>query len=247
VPDDSGPPPGGVDAAGNIRRSTALTSLVSEAITVDVWTDVVCPWCWIGKRKFEAGLAAFQADGGGPVQVRAHSFELTPDAPVGDHQPVAEFFVRKRGVAPQQAQQMLAHVTGIAADVGLEYHFEDAQHTNTRLAHQVLHLADRRGVQDAVLERLYRAYFQDGRRIGDVEQLADLAAEAGLDRDEVLAALRDGTFVAAVDADLAQAREYGIQGVPFFVLDGRYGISGAQDPEVFRQALQQVTDERVQA
>ncbi|MBM9468724.1 DsbA family oxidoreductase [Nakamurella leprariae] len=220
---------------------------MTEAITVDVWTDVVCPWCWIGKRKFEAGLAAFQADGGGPVRVRAHSYELTPDALVGDHQPVAEYFVRKRGVAPAQAQQMLDQVTGIAADVGLEYHFEHAQHTNTRLAHQVLHLAAGRGAQDAVLERLYRAYFCDGRRIGDPAELADLAAEAGLDRDEVLTALRDGTYVADVDADLARARAYGIQGVPFFVLDGRYGVSGAQDPEVFRQALQQVADERVQA
>lgn len=220
---------------------------MSKPITVDVWTDVVCPWCFIGKRKFEAGLASFQAAGGGPVQVRAHSFELTPDALVGDHQPVQEYFVQKRGVAPAQAQQMLDQVSGVAAAVGLEYHFELAQHTNTRLAHQVLHLADRHGVQDAVLERLYRAYFQEGRRIGDPEDLADLAAEAGLDREAVLTALRDGTFVADVDADLEQARAYGIQGVPFFVLDGRYGVSGAQDPEVFRQALQQVADERVQA
>lgn len=141
---------------------------------------------------------------------------------------------------------MLERVTAIAASVGLEYDFSSVRHIKTLKAHQVLHLAKARGPQLEVAERLFRGYFVEGRHVGHDDSLAELAAEAGLDRDEVLAALADERFAGDVDTDIAQARTYGITGVPFYVLEGRYGVSGAQDPEVFANALRQVAAERAE-
>jgi predicted DsbA family dithiol-disulfide isomerase len=138
---------------------------------------------------------------------------------------------------------MLTQMTQLAAAEGLTYDYDALQHTNTRLAHQALHLAKAHGKQVELKERLLKAYFEEGRHVGRVEDLADLAAEVGLDRDLVADALTAGTYAAAVDADITQAWEYGIGGVPFFVLDGRYGVSGAQDPEVFLRALQKAAED----
>lgn len=142
---------------------------------------------------------------------------------------------------------MLAQMTELAASEGLAYDFTALRHTKTLKAHEVLHLARAHGVQYELKERLLKAYFEQGRHLGRDEELADLAADVGLDRSEVLAALAAGTYRDAVAADIAQARAYGISGVPFFVIDERYGISGAQDPEVFAQVLSQVSQERARA
>ena len=199
-----------------------------------------CPWCYIGKRKFEAGSAAF----GGEVDVEYHSFELAPDTPVDfDGSPV-DYLSQRKGIPVEQVAQMLANVTGIAASVGLDYDYEHVHQTNTIKAHELLHYAKARGRQLDMKERLLKAYFVDGRHVGRVEDLADLAAEIGLDRDEVVRVLTNETYLADVQADVAQAVAYGIQGVPFFVIDGTYGVSGAQDATTFANVLEQARTER---
>lgn len=214
--------------------------MVSEAIKVDIWSDVQCPWCYIGKRKFEAGVAEFD----GEVEVVYHSFELAPDTPVDyDGSPV-QYLSERKGIPLDQVEQMLANVTGIAADVGLDYHYEDIHQTNTIKAHELLHYAKSVGRQIDMKERLLKAYFVDGAHVGRIEDLADLAAEIGLDRAEVVRVLEAQTFVADVKQDVAQAQAYGIQGVPFFVIDGKYGISGAQAPEAFTGVLEQARSEK---
>jgi predicted DsbA family dithiol-disulfide isomerase len=216
-------------------------TMPTDAVKVDVWSDIACPWCYIGKRKFEAGVAAFAAtDAARPVEVEYHSFELSPDTPVDFEGTEAEFLSGHKGMPVEQAQQMLDQVGGIAASVGLDYDFDSMHHTNTVKAHQVIHLAKQQGKQLEMVERLFTAYFERGEHVGQDSSLADLAAEIGLDRDEVLDTLRDDAQLAAVRADQAQALAYGINGVPFFVIDGKYGVSGAQDPSAFEQVLTQV-------
>lgn len=214
---------------------------MSDSVKVDVWSDIACPWCYIGKRKFEAGVAAFGARGDGPsVEVEYHSFELSPDTPVDFEGTEAEFLSQHKGLPVQQAQQMIDQVAGIAAQVDLHYDYDALRHTNTVKAHQVIHLAKQHGKQLEMVERLFTAYFERGEHVGQDDSLADLGAEVGLDRDEVLRTLRDDAQLAAVRADQAQAEAFGINGVPFFVIDGKYGVSGAQDPAAFEQVLQQV-------
>jgi predicted DsbA family dithiol-disulfide isomerase len=213
---------------------------VSEPIKVDIWSDVQCPWCYIGKRKFEAGAAQF----GGEVEVEYHSFELAPDTPVDFDGSPMDYLSQRKGISPEQAEQMLARVTGIAESVGLDYHYDDVHQTNTVKAHELIHYAKAHGRQLDMKERLLKAYFIDGRHVGRIEDLADLAAEIGLDRADVVRALSENEYLAAVKADVALATEYGIQGVPFFVIDGKYGVSGAQDAEAFANVLAQVRDER---
>lgn len=214
---------------------------MSNPIVVDVWSDVACPWCYIGKRRFEEGVRRFRAEHPDvEVLVTYRSFELSPDTPVDFEGSEVDFLARHKGLPVEQVHQMLERVTEVAASVGLDYDFSSVRHTKTVKAHQVLHLAKARGLQLQMAERLFRAYFVEGRHVGHDEDLAELAAEVGLDREEVLAALAEGRFAEAVEADIAQARAYGITGVPFYVLAGKYGVSGAQDPELFVGALRQV-------
>ncbi|ORM26956.1 DsbA family oxidoreductase [Williamsia sp. 1135] len=214
---------------------------MSAPITVDIWSDIACPWCYIGKRKFEAGLAEFE--GRDDVEVTYHSYELAPDTPVDYAGTSVDFLVKHKGMPAAQVEQMLGQVTGIAAEVGLDYDFDSVLQTKTLKAHQVLHYAKQQGKQLDYVERLFKAYFEQGKHVGRDEELADLAAEVGLDRDAVLAALDSGEFADAVDADIEQARAYGISGVPFFVINGKYGVSGAQAPEAFTGVLEKVRAE----
>jgi predicted DsbA family dithiol-disulfide isomerase len=214
---------------------------VSDAIKVDIWSDVQCPWCYIGKRKFEAAVAGFD----GEVDVEYHSFELAPDTPVDFEGSPKDYLAERKGISPDEVDQMLDRVTGIAESVGLEYDYAHVHQTNTIKAHELLHYAKSRGRQLDMKERLLKAYFVDGRHVGRVEDLADLAAEIGLDRDEVVRVLTDERYLADVKADVAQAEAYGINGVPFFVFDEKYGVSGAQDPATFANVLEQLMSERV--
>lgn len=224
---------------------------MSEPATlkVDVWSDVACPWCYIGKRRFESALTRIaERDGTAPaVEIEYHSFELAPDTPVDFEGTEVDFLAGHKGMPAAQVEQMLAQVTSLAAAEGLDYRFDRLQHTKTLAAHALLHLAKERGVQVETMERLFLAYFTEGRHVGRPEELADLAAEVGLDRDEVLAALADGRYDDAVAADVAQAQALGITGVPFYVLQGRYGVSGAQDPAVFVQVIDRVVAEAATA
>ena len=218
---------------------------MTEAIKIDVWSDIACPWCYIGKRNLETGLAATTADDDAPqVEVVYHSFELSPDTPVDFEGDISDFLAQHKGISREQAAQMHDHVTGIAANAGLTYRFDLLQHTNTVKAHELLHFAKAQGRQHEVAERLMSAYFTEGRHVGRIDDLVALAAEAGLDADAARAALESGRYVDDVRADQAQAVAYGIQGVPFFVIDGKYGVSGAQPAEAFSQILRQVWSER---
>jgi predicted DsbA family dithiol-disulfide isomerase len=216
---------------------------VTDRVKVDVWSDVACPWCYIGKRRFEAGAAA----AGVPVEVEYHSFELSPDTPVDFEGSAVEFLSGHKGIPVDQARAMTDQVSAIAAEVGLDYHYDDIRHTKTLLAHELLHFAKADGKQLETAEALFKAYFVEGSHIGHVDDLVALAESVGLDGAAVRAALQDHRFAGDVQADLAQAVAYGIRGVPFFVIDGTYGISGAQPPEVFTGALTQVATERTAA
>jgi predicted DsbA family dithiol-disulfide isomerase len=213
----------------------------SEPIKVDIWSDIACPWCFIGKRRFEAAVET----AGLPVEVEFHSFELSPGTPAefpGSHH---EFLAGHAGVSLEQAAAMGERVTALAAAVGLRYDYDRLQTTNTVLAHQLVHYAKARGRQAEMKERLMKAYFEEGRHVGRIPDLADLAAELGFDRDDVVRSLTAGEHLADVRADVALAGELGIRAVPFFVFDGKYGVSGAQEPATFAGALAQVAAERV--
>jgi len=222
---------------------------MSNPIKVDVWSDIACPWCYIGKHKFAEGVRRFTASAGADapeVEVEYHSFELSPDTPTDFEGSTVDYLAKHKGMPVDQVTAMLERVSAIAAQVGLDLDFPSVRQVKTLKAHELLHHAKERGLQLDMAERLFKAYFEEGRHVGRVDELADLATEVGLDRAEVVEALTDGRHAGAVDADLAQARAYGIQGVPFFVLDGRYGVSGAQDPDAFADALRQVAMDRAQ-
>jgi predicted DsbA family dithiol-disulfide isomerase len=206
-------------------------------IKVDIWSDVQCPWCYIGKRKFEAGVVASQAQ----VEVEYHSFELAPDTPLDFVGTPADYLAERKAIAPAQVARMLERVTGIAAEVGLEYHFETARQVNTVRAHELLHFAKSEGRQPELVERLFRAYFTEGRNIGSIDELAEIATEVGLDGDKARQVLTQHTFLPAVKADVGRAARFGIHGVPFFVFDGTYGVSGAQAEQTFAAVLTELT------
>jgi predicted DsbA family dithiol-disulfide isomerase len=214
--------------------------MVSKPIKVDIWSDVQCPWCYIGKRKFEAGAAAASI----PIEVEYHSFELAPDTPVDYEGTPVQYLAERRGVPAEQAKAMIERVTGIANAVGLDYDYEHIHQTNTVISHELLHFAKSKGRQLEMKERLLKAYFLNGEHVGRIPDLVEIAVELGFDRDEVTEALESHRFLPDVKADMAQAREYGINGVPFFVFEGKYGVSGAQEAETFANVLAQVQSER---
>lgn len=213
---------------------------MSEPLTVEIWSDVQCPWCYIGKRRFETALA----DSGERVAITYRSFELAPDTPVDYDGTPADYLSERKGISRAQAAEMMAHVTGLAAQEGLAYDFDHVHQTNTVLAHELLHLARERGLQAELKERLLAAYFEQGRHVGRVEELVALGTDVGLDPEEIRAALADHRYLPAVKADTAQAAAYGIRGVPFYVFDGALGVSGAQSPETFVAALAQAREAR---
>nr|WP_027932693.1 DsbA family oxidoreductase [Amycolatopsis thermoflava] len=201
---------------------------------VEIWSDVVCPWCYLGKRRFERALAGFEHRD--QVEVTFRSFELDPRAP-REPQPKAALIAAKYGISEAEFAANEERLTQLAAAEGLEYHLDGGVIGNTFDAHRVLHLARERGLQDAVAERFFRAYFTERRSVFDADSLVELAAESGLDADEVRRVLADGAYADEVRADIDQARALGANGVPFFVFDRRYGVSGAQSTETFAAAL----------
>ncbi|AOS64239.1 DsbA family oxidoreductase [Actinoalloteichus hymeniacidonis] len=205
----------------------------SEPIKVDIWSDIACPWCYIGKRRFETAVAK----SGENVVVEYHSFELSPDTPVDFGGSTAEFLSQRKGIPPQQVEQMLTQITELAAHEGLSYDFEILHHTNTRKAHRLLHFAKAEDRQIELKERLLSAYFEQGRHLGKDEELVELAVEVGLDRDRAVEVLAGDEYLDDMEQDMRTAQQYGIRGVPFFVIDGKYGVSGAQEPDTFVAAL----------
>lgn len=206
-------------------------------LTVEVWSDVVCPWCYIGKRRLEAALETFEQRD--DVTVIWRSFELDPQAPDAPEGTATERLAAKYGMSLERARTLHAEMTDRAAREGLEFHFELARGGNTFDAHRLIHLAATYGHQAAAEERLMRAYFTEGEPISDPETLIRLVGEVGVDADEARDVLASDRFASDVREDELLAARLGIQGVPFFVLDRRYGVSGAQPPEVLVQALEQ--------
>lgn len=210
---------------------------------VEIWSDIACPWCYIGKARFEKGLAEFAHRD--EVEVVHRSFELDPGRAKGDTEKVIDMLAQKYGRTPEEARGMEANVAANAQSEGLGYRSEGRDHGSTFDIHRLLHLAKARGRQDELLSLAYRANFAEERSVFDDAVLADLAEEAGLDREESLAVLADPTAYAdEVRADEREAAELGANAVPFFVFDRRYGISGGQPSEVFVQALEQAWKDR---
>jgi len=211
-------------------------------IQVDIWSDIACPWCYIGKRNFETALSGWEhrAD----VAVTWHSFELDPHAPaerVGD---LTERLADKYGVSIEQARATQARITALAADAGLDLHFETARSGNTFDGHRLVHLAAAHGKQDAMTERLFSAYFSEGELIADHETLARLAGSVGLPAAEVGGTLGSDRYADDVRLDESTAHALGITAVPFFVVDRAYGASGAQPPAVLASLLDKACSER---
>lgn len=195
---------------------------------VEIWSDIACPWCYIGKRHFEAALAEFEhAD---EVNVTWRSYELDPSAPAEVPGQSVEIIARKYGLSPEQAQAAEDRVAQTAADAGLDYHLDRARMGSTFDGHRLVHLAKQHGLQDEMKERLFRGRFIDGELMSDTETLIAAALEVGLPEDDVRATLASDRFAEAVREDEQAAGELGITGVPMFVVDRRFGASGAQPP-----------------
>jgi predicted DsbA family dithiol-disulfide isomerase len=201
-------------------------------MVVEIWSDIACPWCYVGKRRFEAALAGFEH----PVEVVWRSFELDPSAPASREESSAEHLASKYGMPVEEARARQAQLADMGAADGLELDFDRVQSANTFDAHRLTHLAKAHGLQDAMKERLQRAYFTEGELLSDHATLARLAAEVGVpDAAEMLASDR---YTADVRDDERLAQEIGITAVPTFVVDRRVAVAGAQQPEVLRELLQ---------
>jgi predicted DsbA family dithiol-disulfide isomerase len=209
-------------------------------LPVHVWSDIACPWCWIGKRRLERAME--QLDSGDTVALRFHSFELDPSAPSIQETDYAERLARKYGRSLAQAKQMLADMTARAADDGLTIDFSRVRATNTFDAHRLLHLALESEKQVALKERLMKAYFEEGSLVSDHDTLVRLASEVGVDESAARRVLAGDVYAREVRADERDAAELGISGVPFFVI-GRYGVSGAQPADVLVQVFEKARRE----
>lgn len=204
---------------------------------VEIWSDVMCPFCYIGKRKFERALAQFPERE--KVEVEWKSFQLNPELVNKSGQSIHEYLAERKGWTLGYAKQLNEQVTGMAAEVGLEYNFDKAVVANSFDAHRFAHLAARHGLGDAAEESLFKAYFTEGKDISDRAVLAQLGAAIGLDPGEVTSTLSGDTYAREVQQDIAEAAALGARGVPFFVIDRKYAVSGAQPEETFLKALQQ--------
>jgi predicted DsbA family dithiol-disulfide isomerase len=205
---------------------------------IDIWSDVVCPWCFIGRRRLQQALARF--DGGDDVEIVHRAFELDPSAPSEGRVDLVVHLARKYGATREQALGMLERVRSIGEEVDIDFRFDIAQRANTLDAHRLVKLADRDGLGDAMLERLMLAYFTEGEAVGDRSTLARLAGEVGLDPAEASEALASNSFEAEVRADQREARELGVTGVPFFLIDGKVAVPGAQDVDTLVRILERV-------
>ncbi|HYP75689.1 MAG TPA: DsbA family oxidoreductase [Polyangiaceae bacterium] len=217
------------------------------SLKLEIWSDIACPWCYVGKRRLEGALKRFPH--AGEIELTWRAFELDPSAPRERPRDVShvEFIARKYGMPLAQAQKSTDHLVQLARAEGLSFDFQNIRSGNTFDAHRLVHLGHERGLQDAVQERLMKAYFEQGELMSDHGTLLRLASEAGLDAQEATDVLAGDTYAAAVRAEEAEARELGISGVPCFVFDRRFAVSGAQSSEVMLNALTQAWSERAPA
>jgi predicted DsbA family dithiol-disulfide isomerase len=204
---------------------------------IEIWSDVACPWCYIGKRRFETALAAFPHRDS--VEVQWRSYQLDPTLPEHYDGTELDYLSTRKGLAPGQVTQMFEHVAAQAKGEGLNYRFDAVVVANSFTAHRLIHLAAAHGQQDAAKERLLSDHFEHGKDIGNQEYLTALGLDLGLDASELAELFSTDTYADAVRNDIAEARALGLSGVPFFVIDRKFGLSGAQPAETFSAALEQ--------
>jgi len=203
---------------------------------VEIWSDVMCPFCYIGKRKFENALDQFT--GKDNIEIRWRSFQLAPDLKTDTSKSVYDYLAERKGWNPDYSRKVHYQLEATAKEVGLEYDFDRAIPANSFKAHRFSHLAAKYNLQDVAEERLFAAYFTEGRNIDDNETLIQLGNDMGLDPVEVTRALENGDYGDAVRKDINDAARVGVRGVPFFVFNDKYAVSGAQPSDIFLQALQ---------
>lgn len=208
---------------------------------IEIWSDIACPFCYIGKRKLEKAIQKLPDSSS--IQIEWKSFQLNPDLQTNEYQNTLTYLSQTKGWTLDQSKQMTAQVAAIGREEGLNFDFENTLVANTKQAHRLLHFAKEKGKQDALKERLFQAYFEEGINIDQQETLLHCAESVGLAREEAKLVLDSASFDAAIDQDVYESRLIGVQGVPFFVFDRKYGISGAQPDEVFDQTLQQALQE----
>lgn len=216
---------------------TMQDSIKNNKMKIEIWSDVVCPFCYIGKREFEAALTAFESSNN--IEIEWKSFQLMPDMPQNYGKSTYQYFADKYGVDMEQAIATHRQVATRAKSLGLNYNFDKAIPVNTLLAHQFIHFAKANSKQDQAEELLFYAYFTDGKNLEDLETLLQLGDKIGLDKAALKHALLNKSFTADIELDLYEAQQIGVRGVPFFVFDGKYAVSGAQASAVFLQTLEQ--------
>ncbi len=216
-----------------------------KKMKVDIWSDVMCPFCYIGKRKFEAALAKFP--NGKDIEIEWHSFQLDPDITAQPGKDVYTYLAERKGMTVEQSKQMHKQVVQMAAGEGLQYNFDKAVIANSMDAHRISHLAKKHGKGDAIEEQLFHAYFTEGKDISNHDVLLAMTTSLGIPEQEVLDVLKSDKYADAVEADIVRASQIGVRGVPFFILDNKYAVSGAQPSETFLQALTQAWKEYEQA
>jgi predicted DsbA family dithiol-disulfide isomerase len=203
---------------------------------VEIWSDVMCPFCYIGKRKFEQALAQFPSKD--QIELEWKSFQLSPEIKTDQSKSIHQFLAEHKGMSLEQARQMNDQVSQMAASAGLVYNFDISVVANSFNAHRFSHFAKSKGKQNEAEELLFRSYFTEGKNIDDYPTLVKLGSEIGLDTEQLSEALATGRFAEGVRADIMEARELGVRGVPFFVFDRKYAVSGAQEINTFLQALE---------
>ena len=202
---------------------------------VEIWSDIVCPFCYIGKRKFENALNSFnQKD---KVEIVWRSFQLDADLKQIKGQSVDEYLGIRKGTTTEKGKEMNAYMAGVAKEVGLDYNFDIAIINNTMNAHRLSHLAAKHGIQNTMEEALFDAYYTKGKDIGDVETLTQIGVSAGLNKADINTLFASDEYTEAVKMDQVEAAQIGVQGVPFFVFNNKYAVSGAQSTDVFKEIL----------
>lgn len=210
---------------------------------IEIWSDVMCPFCYIGKKNFEQALD--QLPFKDEVEVEWKSFQLDPTLQAGETKTTSEYFREKKGFPEEQAKQMTAQVIEMGKASGIDFNFEKALITNTFPAHKILHLAKKHGKSSEMEEELFKAHFLNGENVGSTELLSNIAEKLSIAKDEVLQTLSSEEFDYDVNQDILEGRNNGVTGVPYFILNGKYAVSGAQPPALFVEALTQTYNETV--
>lgn len=220
----------------NSKTKMETSTITSAKMKVEIWSDVMCPFCYIGKRKFEAALKQFEHKNN--VEIVWHSFQLAPEMKTQPDKNIYQFLAEHKGMSLEQAKGMNDHVTQLAKQVGLVYNFDKSIVANSLNAHRFTHFAKQYGKQNEAEELLFRSYFTDGKNIDDYPTLIQLGAEIGLDTTALKTALENGSYADDVKADIYEAQQLGVRGVPFFVFNRKYAVSGAQESNAFLETLE---------